>query len=183
MNFWRYSYLLRLALLLFALAGRVSAEEEAAISEYDLEGAFLFQFPKFIEWPDAKFESKDSPIVLSILGQDPFGEALDALVRGKSIGARPFVVRRVHSENEARSAHLLYICQSEKKRLPEILQHLKSSSVVTVADMEKFAEAGGMIQFRVDKNKMRFDINLKTAEEERLKMSSKLLKLALHVYQ
>lgn len=148
-------------------------------TEYQIKAAFLYNFAKFVEWPSAAFDDASSPIVIGILGDNPFHDDLANTIRGKKIDEHPLVVKELRSLSEATNCHILFISASEKKRLPEILAGIKGASVLTVGEMDRFTEAGGMINFVLEKTKIRFQINSDAASTVRLKISSKLLNLAL----
>jgi len=149
-----------------------------ALSEYQVKAAYLFNFLKFVEWPNESFADPLAPIVIGVVGDDPFGNALPQVVIGKTVQGRDLVIRIYRAGEDLRGAHILFISSSEKKRLPMILSGLRGSSVLTVADTEGFLEAGGMIQFQSENNRVRFAINVDATSRAKLKMSSKLLSLA-----
>jgi hypothetical protein len=165
-----------LCLSLFLLT--TSRAQETQPSEYQLKSAFLFNFAKFVEWPPEAFSSSTAPLVFGVLGENPFGEHLENTVRNKTINGRKIVVKTVTSPDEAKTCHILFISTSERRRLREILEALRSSSVLTVGEMDRFIEAGGMINFVLENNKIRFQISDQAARNARLKISSKLLSLA-----
>ncbi len=171
-----------LALIFAAAAFLTSASQARAQSEppteYQVKAAFLYNFAKFVEWPADAFPDVQSPIVLGILGDDPFGSVLDKMIYGKAANGRGFVVKRVSEDAKLRSCHILFISSSEKKHLARILEGLKGAGVLTVGDMDRFAESGGVIHLLLAENKVRFGINLTAAARARLKISSKLLALA-----
>lgn len=142
--------------------------------EYSVKGAFLFKFIAFVEWPATAFAA-DAPLMIMVLGDDPFGPILDQLAKEYPAQGRPVTVRRTRFIEEARGAHILYISQSEKNNMRTILQALQGRHVLTVAD---FDHPGIVIAFIIDTNKVRFDINLDQAERFGLKLSSKLLSVA-----
>lgn len=162
-------------LLIFGI-GRA---QEAPLSEYRLKAAFLFNFAKFVEWPPEAFAAPKSPIIIGVLGDNPFGTDLEETVRNKLIGERPVVVKVFQATDVATNCHILFISNSEKKRLPEILATLRGNSVLTVGETDDFIEAGGMINFVPEGNKIRFQINDETARRAKLQISSKLMSLAL----
>jgi hypothetical protein len=166
---------LSLAWLLAIVAGRA---QESPPTEQQLKAAFLLNFAKFVEWPPTAFGEATSPIVLGILGENPFGDVLEQTIRGKTINNRPLVVKPFRSSAETTNCHILFISASEKPRLPEILAGLRGASVLTVAEMDRFTETGGMINFIRQGNKIRFQINEVAAKSAGLKISSKLLSLA-----
>ncbi len=164
------------------LAGGVPrATAQAPPSEYEIKAAFLYNFAKFIDWPADAFSDPHAPIVLGIVGEDPFGAALDRMVFGKSVNNRGLVVKRVWEGPGLRSCHILFISLSKQKHLARILESLKGSGVLTVGEMDRFAESGGAIHFLLEEDKVRFEINLDAATRARLKLSAKLLALARRI--
>jgi YfiR/HmsC-like len=164
--------------LLGLLPGR--AQEPPAPSEYQIKAAFLFNFAKFVEWPAEAFAARNSPVVIGVLGDNPFGADLDRTVHGKTVNDHPFAVKELHGIDEGTNCHILFISTSEKKRLPEIFAHLKGVSVLTVGETDGFTETGGMINFVIQGNKIRFQINDTAARNAGLKINSKLITLAVH---
>jgi hypothetical protein len=155
--------------------------EPQPVPEYAVKAAFLFNFAKFVEWPDDAFADRASPLVLCVLGEDPFGDALGFL-KGKTANGRPIVIRYAATLEELDRCHLLFVSSSEKPNLPKILQVTKSRSTLTVGDMEGFARAGGIINLVKTENRVGIEINLEAAQRTRLKISSKLLALAKIVH-
>jgi hypothetical protein len=147
-------------------------------TEYQVKAAYLFNFLKFVEWPDDPSADLRGKWVIGIVGENPFGGELTQAVSGKVIQGRSLQVRRFISTEDLRACHILFISTSEKKRLPSILSALGGSSVLTVADMENFNASGGMIQFVMEDGSVRFAVNVNTTTRARLKVSSKLLSLA-----
>jgi hypothetical protein len=164
-------------LLLLALVCRPLWAQDA-LSEYQVKAAYLFNFLKFVEWPEDAFADPLAPIVIGVVGEDPFGSALPQVITGKTVQGRDLVIRIYRPGEDLRGAHILFISPSEKKRIPMILASLRGSSVLTVADTSEFLNAGGMIQFLNENNRVRFAINVDATGRARLKMSSKLLSLA-----
>ena len=164
--------------LVWLLAPGGGRAQESPPTEYQLKAAFLLNFAKFVEWPPAAFAEATSPIVLGVLGENPFGNVLEQTIRGKTINNRPLVTRVFSSSAEATNCHILFISASEKARLPEILATLRTASVLTVGETDRFTESGGMINFVRQGNKTRFQINEAAAKNVGLKISSKLLSLA-----
>jgi hypothetical protein len=164
---------LRIIFLVIALSFFLSnGVTHAQPTEYQVKAAFLYNFARFTTWP-----SQDAQPFFNIcvLGSDPFGEALDAL-EGKTIGDNPIKVSRRREISEA-DCQVLFISRSEQGNLSTILEALAGSPVLTVSEIEGFTEHGGAIQFYAEKNKVRFKINQRAAEELGLKISSHLLKL------
>ena len=164
--------------LVWLLAVSSGRAQESAPTEYQLKAAFLLNFAKFVEWPPAAFAQPTSPIVLGILGENPFGDALERTIQDKTINNRPLVIKPFRSAADATNCHLLFISASEKARLPEILAGLGKACALTVSETDRFTESGGMINFIRQGNKIRFQINEVAAKGAGLKISSKLLSLA-----
>ncbi len=147
-------------------------------SEYQIKAVFLFNFAQFIEWPASAFAEASSPLVIGVLGDDPFGEALEQAVAGEKIANRPLVIRRSQKLHDLQSCHMIFVARSENERLGSILKELRGTGVLSVGETEVFARAGGIIAFLMEGNKVRFAINPEAAAHERLRVSAKLLKLA-----
>ncbi len=149
-------------------------------SEYQLKAAFLYHFAQFTEWPAPAYSREDSPFVIGVLGEDPFGPALQQTLLGKTLAKHPVTYKLVRSVAEAtNSCHMLFVSSSEKKHLPQIITELNSSSVLTVGESDEFIASGGMINFVMQGNKIRFQINNAAAKAAGLQIRSKLLSLAL----
>jgi YfiR/HmsC-like len=151
--------------------------QEPALPEYQLKAVFLCNFAKFIEWPTGAFAGPDDPIIIGVMGENPFDDYLKQAVKGKMVGNRSFVTKHVRLSAEARKCHILFIANSEWRRLREIMNGLSGASVLTVSDLDHFLEAGGIIRFYMEGKKVRFETNSEMAKHSQLKISSKLLKL------
>jgi hypothetical protein len=169
---------LSLVALLAAGGGHGLAAQDARASEYQVKAVFLFNFAQFVDWPAGAFPDSTTPLVIGVLGNDPFGAALDETVRNERLGGRPFQVRRYQSVDEIKACHILFISRSEGGRPAVILASLKDRPILTVSDADRFAERGGMIRFVTDRNRIRLQLNLTAAEAAHLTISSKLLRVA-----
>jgi hypothetical protein len=167
-----------LGLLLVMLTASSIASGDAALTEYQVKAAFLVNFAQFIEWPDGTFTAADSPIVVGVLGEDPFGDTLEKTFADVSAQGRRLVVRRGSVADDMRSCQLLFVSRSERDRTAEILATMKDLSIVTVSEIPDFARRGGIINFYIENKKVRFEINAGAAERKQLKISSQLLKRA-----
>ena len=182
------SQLLRCLLLLISTvvpacgAHRLQAQydEGSEISrEYAIKAAYLYQFGRYVEWPAQAFADERAPLVIGVLGADPFGNLLEEIARTKRIEGRPIVIRRFTSAADCTFCHILFVCasvDSESKTL--ILQKVRGNPTLLVGEEPGFAERGGTINFFLDENKIRFEINTEVARRDQLKISSKLLSLA-----
>jgi hypothetical protein len=164
-----------LPLTAFATAGGKLTQE------YDLKAVFLFNFAQFVDWPDSAFADAHTPITIGILGQDPFGKSLDAVVANESAHDRALVVRRCQSIDQADGCQILFISSSEAGRLDHILAALAHRSVLTVGETRDFATRSGMIGFDVAQQRVRLRINVAAATAANLTISSKLLRQAVIV--
>lgn len=150
----------------------------AASPEYQVKAAFLLNFVKFVEWPGTAFTDDKSPLVLGVVGEDPFGPALDAL-EGQIVRNRTVQIKRFSSTEGIRKCHLLYISTSDEGRVRDIVSALGNAPVLTVSDgAERFAQQGVSINFILSDNKIRFEVNLTVAKKAGLSMGTQLLQVA-----
>lgn len=164
--------------LCLAIFHRGEAQTPKPPSEYEVKAAFLYNFVKFVEWPAQSFPDRTTPFLIGVLGEDLFGGFLDKAVEGKVINERKLKVLRADQLENLKKCHLIFISRSEKGRLNQILADLKTASILTVGDTERFAERGGVINFTMPADMVRFEINVSAAERAGLKISSKLLGVA-----
>jgi len=151
------------------------------LDEYQVKAAFLYNFAKFVDWPPQAFKTPEEPFVICILGQDPFGRALDVVVSGKNVGGRPGAVRRASDAHQAVGCQILFVSSSERKQVLSILAAARQPGVLTVGEVGNPTAQGVAIAFILTGGRVRFQVNLACAEEEKLRFSSKLLSLAIAV--
>ncbi len=198
LNLSAYLFLLIFVCILTLALITSAASESAKYKEYEIKAAFMYNFLKFVDWPAHKDAVNDKEIIISILGKAPFGDTLKS-IEGKSVDDKKVVIKKfkgieeleksgekdndkLHPEIEAiRKSHLLFICPSEKRHIREILGSVKNHNVLTVADTEGFLEAGGIINFLMEENKVHFEVNMTAAKNTGLEIRSKLLRLAKRV--
>ncbi len=171
------------ALILALLLAGDGRAADSQPTEYQLKAAYLYHFAQFVDWPSAAFPESNSPLIIGVLGDNPFGNDLLRTVAGKILNNHPLAVKEYRSLAElTNSCHILFISSSEKKHLPEIFGALKGTSTLTVSEnIDHVTEDGGMISFVLEGEKIRFQINETTVEKAGLKMSFKLLSLASKV--
>lgn len=162
---------------LLLLAPLVARAQPAVSKEYQIKAVFLFNFAQFVEWPETAFPDANAPIRIGVLGDDPFGQALDEVVRGETIKGRPLTVARSRRLSDLSDCHLIFISKSESWRLDDSLEQLATRPVLTVSEVDGFAQRGGIIAFFSDGKKVRFEINPASARRVNLKISSELLSL------
>ncbi len=174
--FWRTLGLCLIALL---MPSAMRAQPVGSPSrEYQLKAVFLFNFALFVEWPSTAFPESKTPLVIGLLGDDPFGDYLDSLVKGEKVRDHALVVRRFHRVEEVDTCHVLFIAASEAPKVESILAAMRSRSILTVGDMPDFSAHGGMIRFLTENAKIRLRINPDLAKAAGLSLSSKLLRPA-----
>ncbi len=172
---------LRRGVFLFLLAavcnGPILDAAPSASLEYDVKAAFLLNFTKFVEWPPSAFASPDAPLTICILGDDPFGRAIDQLVEGEFVNRHRIAVERIRTD-QPKSCQVLFV--GNNGSIPTAFS-AANPAVLTVGDGTDFLRQGGVIAFVVDNRRVRFDISLKAATNAGLKLSSKLLTVARSV--
>jgi hypothetical protein len=168
-----------LASVMILTAVHISAQTRAPAVESEVKAAYLLQFGRYVEG----FSSEDQgrPFVICVLGEDPFGAALDGVSAGKVISGRPAAVRRIVGVTESRDCRVLFLSGSEDDRLPAILRALEGRRVLTVGEGTQFTRRGGMIGFTLMDNKVRFAVNLAAVDAAKLALSAQLLRLAVNV--
>lgn len=173
----------RLAALVVVLAPcvRASAAEPVA-GEYDLKAAFVYQFTHFTEWPAETFATEDAPIVVAVVGEDPFRGALARAVRDKTVYGRRLAYQHFPDADALAPCHILYVSPSEQHRLAQIVDEAGAFGALTVGDMDGFTRDGGMVRFIKEKNKVRFEIRRDAVDDAGLRLKAQLLRAA-RVYE
>lgn len=171
-------WLLILSLAWLSITPRKAMAQSSAPKEYQIKAACLLNFVQFIEWPAAAFPKPETPIIIGVLGDDPFGNVLEQTFQDESVQGHPLVLKRSRQLEELKSCHMLFVSRSERPRLAEILANLGDASVVTVGELDEFARTGGIINFYIDGGKIRFEVNADAAQRKGLKIGSQLLKRA-----
>ena len=162
-----------LALLLAPLLVAAPAQ-----GDYALKSAFLYNFCRFIEWPDSAFASPNEPFIIGIAGDDPFGSLLNEAVKGKKYHNRPIRIDHFRGPGDIRRCHLLFVSHANAGRLVPILVAVAGKSVLTVGETEDFFNRGGMITLTAEQNRVRLRINTAVLHSANLVVSSKLLRVA-----
>ena len=162
-------------------AGSERAWSQSTAGEYHVKAAFLFHFTQLVEWPPDTLSRGDNSLFLCTLGEDPFHGQLEETVEGKQIRSRTLRIRHGKTLQDTRGCNLLFISTSEGTRIPALLTSLRSAPVLTVGEADGFLQAGGIIRFCLEGNKVRFEINRDAAESAKLRISSQLLLLAKNV--
>jgi uncharacterized protein DUF4154 len=161
--------------LLFAVSTALGQQKP---NEYQVKAAYLYNFGRFVEWPAKVTTTRTGSFIICILGEDPFGPALDVTLAGETIGNQKVAARRISSPRESVDCRMLFISSSEANRLNKIIDALDNSAVLTVSDIPQFSQRRGMIQFVLEENRIRFEVNLTATQRAGLTLSSELLKVA-----
>ncbi|MGA8810893.1 MAG: YfiR family protein [Thermoanaerobaculia bacterium] len=168
---WRRSLLLTAGLCV----ARISAAATGV--EYQVKAAFIYKFATYIRWPAGV--DATTPFVIGILGKDPFGPALNDVVRSENVQGRAILVKTIGRVEDALHCDLVFVSTSERGNLQQILSVLRRAPILTVSDLDQFAEQGGMIGLvTTEDNHIRFNINKAVLEQQGLRASSQLLHLA-----
>jgi hypothetical protein len=164
------TFLLILAALLFE-------SQTTDTREYQIKAAFIFNFTQFVEWSPEAFPDPESPMIIGILGADPFGTYLEETVTDEKVNGHPIIIEHYKNIGEVKTCHILFINQAEIKK-PDALLNLQKKNILTVSDGANFINQGGVIRFFTKNNKTQIQINPDAAKEANLVISSKLLRVA-----
>lgn len=170
-----------LVVLLVLTAGAftpMAAADRPRVSERQVKAADLLHFARFVEWPSAAFAQPDSPIVLGVIADSGFTDTITETLRGKTVGRRSLVVRRVSSGEDPAGCQMLFVASAEQDRLPRLLRQVAAGGVLVIGESEGFAVRGGVIQFILDESHVRFIVNPDAASRAGLRLSAQLLSLA-----
>jgi len=154
------------------------AGQDGTTTEYQVKAAYLFNFAKFVEWPTGAFRSPNSPLVICVLGLNPFGSDLEGSIAGKTVGGHRLQISNLPHGLDASSCQIVFIASSERGQMRQILQNLTGASVLTVGDTSGFTDDGGMINFVLEGERVRFEANVDAAEHAHLRLSARLLTVA-----
>lgn len=150
----------------------------AVAPEYQVKAELLANFAGFVKWPAGTFARSNSPVVIGVVGKDPFERFLEKAVELKTRPGRPLVMRRVSSDTEMRECQVLFVAASERRRLRDLRQRLKGTSILTVGESEDFLDQGGIINFLLKGQSVRFEISVESAQAAGLRLDAKLLSVA-----
>jgi hypothetical protein len=168
---------LTLLLLVTGCLATPAWSSPATVKEYDVKAAFLRHFPEFVEWPASAFPDDATPITIGVYGQDVFGDALDRAIETATVKNRKFAIKRSRRIEDLKTCHIVFISKQEAAQATTVLAGLKGASILTVGESEGFAVNGGVVNFILVGNKVRFEINPDAAQRAGLKISSQLLQL------
>jgi hypothetical protein len=172
--------------LSLAIGAKAQSPDSPASSEYLIKAGFIYNFAQLVQWPAVSFSQPDSPIVIGILGTDPFGPTIDRITENKKLDGRNVVVKRLKWSKdikELRECNILFVSSSEKEHLADVINTVKWLPILTIGETAGFASRGGIINLTLEGNKVRFEVNVEAAKQANLNISSRLLALARIVPQ
>lgn len=156
----------------------ILSAQKPPVQGYQIKAVFLLNFSRFVEWPASAFPSDKAPIIIGILGEDPFGSYLDEVLAGEEVNGRSVIVKRFEDVDDIEVCHILYIKMKESEGMEKIIEPLKEKNTLTISDSDDFIKNGGMIRFVKVSKRIQFQINPEAAKAADIKISSKLLSLA-----
>jgi YfiR/HmsC-like len=175
---WKFVVAAACVLSLLAAPSTPAQSSGSASSEYLIKAGFIYNFAKLMEWPAPVFPQPNSPIVIAILGVDPFQGTLDNVLRGKQVNGREFVVKHLKWGDDLKGCNIIFVSSSEKAHFDDLFRMIRGLPILTIGDTPGFAERGGMINFVLEDDKVRFEIDVDAARQADINISSRLLALA-----
>ncbi len=161
------------------LLGHVAGGSGATVApEYQIKAQLLVNLSTFTTWPAGTFETTNSPIVIGIVGKDPFNQFLEKAVEARARGGRPLKLKHVGTDAEIKECHILFVSSSERRRLKDLKQRWKAAPILTVGEADEFLDNGGIINFVLKGQLVRFEISVESAKAAGLKLDAKLLSVA-----
>lgn len=176
------SLTLAVSALLAGVSTRAVAQAPTGAGEYEIKAAYLLNFTRYVEWPPEAFTSAGDPIVLGVLGQNPFGPALARTMIGRTSQGRPVEVRVLDGVSDAEDCHAVYLAADEQRLHPDIVGQIARRGLLTIGEGEEFVRRGGILGFVASGQTVRFAANVKAADRAGLHLSSRMLALASNVY-
>ncbi len=167
---------LLLALCMYVKPSR--AQLPPATQEYQVKAAFMYNFTRFVEWPETAFKDADAPFIIGVVGGDPFNSFLEEVVSGEKVNSHRIKVVHFKNENDIDDCHILYINVTDPDKIRSILKNRITPFTLTVSDVPNFAKMGGHIRFYKEQDRIRLLINTASTKSTRLSISSKLLSVA-----
>lgn len=179
----RYKILHRISIGLLVLfvclvSNQLTKGQGMSVPSYQVKAAFIYNFTRFVEWPEQSFKSDDEPFIIGVLGNTQLGHYLEEIIKGERLGSHPIIIHNYRHINEAYNCNILFINARDVSHLKSELAGLQESNILTVSDADNFLKYGGIVRFYTQDNKIRLQINVKSAQTAQLRISSKLLNIA-----
>ena len=172
---------LGLTLILSTLVWAHPSSAQPSLAEHQVKALFLFNFTRYVDWPDEAFESETAPFIIGVIGEDSFDGELNRIVRERKVNDREIVIRNVAGIDKIPGCHILYVSFSERSRRDEIFEATEGLPVLTVGEGRRFLQQGGGGQFLTTGGNVRLAIHRLNAERNGLVLSSQLLGVAEQV--
>jgi hypothetical protein len=154
------------------------AESERTVSEYEVKAAYIYNFAKFVEWPPTYFAAANAPITIGVIGDEEFAALLEKVVKNKLVQEHTLQVRQLKWPTDLRTCNMVYVSSNEQKRFRQITENLQDKSVLTITEVEEKSQPKGIMNLFIEGGKVQFEVNIADAEKAKLRISSKLLRLA-----
>jgi hypothetical protein len=171
-------HLASVLILAVAASGADGIQDRTEVKEHDLKAAFVYNFLVFAEWPESAFKNSEAPIVVGILGKDPFDGALEKAFKDRTAHGRKIEIRQLDAARGATACQLVFIPDGEKKNLADVLAAAKDRNVLVVCESGGLAAKGAALNLVVEDKKVKIEANPAAASRAGVKLSAKLLKLA-----
>jgi hypothetical protein len=151
---------------------------QSTTEEYQVKAVFLYNFSRFVDWPENSFNSPNAPFVVGVIGGDPFGYFLEETVKGEVVHNHVMTIHHFQDLSEIDNCHILYINYKDPDQIKKTLDAVNGKNILTVNDNSNFVRMGGMIQFYTEMNKIKLMINSAAIKQSQLEISSKLMRVA-----
>jgi hypothetical protein len=171
-----------LLLAAFATVAQPAAGQRNRASDIERKGLFVYNFLLFVHWPADAFQNPSEALRLEIIGRDPFDGSLDRLLADKTVDQRRIVVTHSAIPGKAPFPHVLFVSAAEEPQLAKVLATYCHAPVLTVSDLDRFANRGGVIGLVEENDTLRFAINQTAASEARLQVSAQLFHMAIPLF-
>lgn len=175
--------IIAMLMMLLAQVPHACAQDSEQSSEYLIKAGYIYNFAKLVEWPASAFAQPDSPIVIGIVGTDPFGPIIDKVLEGKKVNGHPFVIKRLKPTADVKECHILFVGTSWGPHVADTIRLTRGTPILTISEIPGFADRGGIINLTLEQNKVRFEVNVDAAKQADLSISSRLLVLAKVIQQ
>jgi hypothetical protein len=163
-------------------AATALARAQTQAPEPDIKAAYLYNFTKYVEWP-SEGGPGTGPFRLCVVSDEVTRRAIERTVDGETVNGRPLVLLAPQTPQHAQQCQILFVGRSERQQASRLLAAVRDQPVLTVGDSSRFTEEGGMIEFLLQDNRVRFDVNLARAQQSKLRVSSNLLRVARKVLE
>ena len=163
--------------LLVLFLGQLHSNAQT-VSENEVKAAYLYNFAKFVEWPAHKFANSSAPFQFCVMDDESFQEELSRFVQNKTVAGRPVNVVGIKSGGEPSSCHILFVKSPKQAQAREAITMQRATNVLTVGQNKDFVAEGGIINFILENDRIRFEVNHRAAKEAGLRISARLLTVA-----